>query len=125
MSGNEEHDDSGDSDKPRRLDKDTAQYLLQIEKQFEMQSASTDPMEIDILVGNVLEEIKLRTACAACDRYTNAIIEKLCYSANFSQLLEIIHRCSPYTLFLAKNRHSSHVLQVSSLIEFTFEFYFY
>ena len=60
---------------------------------------------------NVLDEIRTRTASAACDRRTNSIVESLVFSANLKQLLEVFGRCAPYAVFLAYNRHSSHVLQ--------------
>jgi hypothetical protein len=99
----------GDSHKPRRLEEDTITYLMQLDKQ--LSAEGLDPEEQEILVENVLSEIKQRTASAACDRRTNMIIERLCYSANLQQLLEIMSRCTPYAVFLARNRHSSHILQ--------------
>lgn len=68
--------------------------------------------EKSILVANVLNEIKLRTASAACDRRTNYLMEKLCFASNLENLVEILQRFSTYAVFLARNRYSSHVLQV-------------
>ena len=65
----------------------------------------------DILVENVLEEIKQRTASATCDRRTNMIMERLCYAAKLKHLIEIIKRLTPYAVFLSRNRHSSHIIQ--------------
>ena len=104
-----ENTNDGDSNKPRRLEDDTITYLMQLDKQ--LSADGLDPEELEILVENVLSEIKQCTASAACDRRTNMIIECLCYAANLPQLLDIANRCSPYAVFLARNRHSSHVLQ--------------
>ena len=94
--------------KPRRLEEDTMHYLLQLDPQLD----STGEADIDILVENVLEEIKNRTASAACDRNVNSVIEKICLTASFTHIIELIQRFTQYSLFLARNRHSSHVLQV-------------
>ena len=102
-----------DFEKPRRLEEETADYLCQLESQL---AEIEDDESTEIIVNNVLEEIKLRTASAASDRRTNYIIEKLCYAANIAQLLEILRRCTPYALFLVQNRYSSHVLQVGHII---------
>jgi aspartate/glutamate racemase len=99
-------------DKPRRLEEETAIYLSQLESQLE--EIDKDDESVEILVSNVLEEIKQRTASAASDRRTNYIIEKLCYASNISQLLEIMKRCTPYSLFLVQNRYSSHIIQVAT-----------
>jgi hypothetical protein len=103
-----EHNDNqeGISDKPRRLEEETAMYLTQIE------SALDNSEENDVLVANVLDEIKLRTASASCDRRTNYIIEKLCYKSNITQVLEMLNRLVPYATFLSSNRYSSHTIQV-------------
>jgi hypothetical protein len=98
-----------DSHKPRRLEEDTITYLMQLDKQ--LHADSIDPDDQEILVENVLDEIKQRTASAACDRRTNMIIERLCYAAKLKQLVEIVSRLTPYAVFLARNRHSSHILQ--------------
>ncbi len=112
-----------ENDKPRRLEEDTTNYLRQIETQF---TDKLDNEEKAILVENVLSEIKTRTASATCDRNTNFLMEKICYAANLPNLLEITKRCSTYGVFLARNRYSSHVLQVGCYIGvwkifFTFE----
>lgn len=99
-------------EKPRRLEDETAEYLAQIETQF------TDDMEVEDrinLVENVLAEINQRTASASCDRRTNYLIEKLTYAADLKNLLIIGRRFVPYALFLARNRYSSHIMQVSSV----------
>lgn len=98
-----------EAQKPRRLDEDTVTYLSQLDVQLSSEDLDAEGREI--LVENVLSEIKLRTASAACDRRTNSVIEKLCYAASLPHLIEIINRCTPYAVFLARNRHSSHILQ--------------
>ena len=112
QSRGEMNDSVGDDDetqKPRRLDDDTVTYLTQLDAQ--LSSEDLDNEDKEILVENVLSEIKQRTASAACDRRTNMIIEKICYAASLPHLIEIINRCKPYAVFLARNRHSSHILQ--------------
>ena len=99
----------GPQDKPRRLEEETVNYLKQIDLQY---TDKIDDEEKTILIDNVLTEIKTRTASALCDRNTNYLLEKMCFSANLSTLLEILKRCLPYAVFLARNRYSSHVLQV-------------
>ena len=101
--------DDDESQKPRRLDDDTVTYLTQLDVQLSSEDFNDEDKEI--LVENVLSEIKQRTASAACDRRTNMIIEKICYAASLPHLIEIINRCTPYAVFLARNRHSSHILQ--------------
>lgn len=101
-------DDDDDKSKPRRLEDGTATYLLQLEARMQEEIESD---EMEVLVTNVLSEIKQRTASATCDRRTHGIMEKLCFSASLPNLCEIIRRCTPYCVFLARNRHSSHVLQ--------------
>jgi hypothetical protein len=101
--------EAGGSNKPRRLEDDTVTYLTQLDVQ--LSAEGLEEADKDILVENVLSEIKQRTASAACDRRTNYIIEKLCYSASLPNLMEIVKRVSPYAVFLARNRHASHVLQ--------------
>ena len=105
-------DDSYDRSKihPKRLDEETAEYLLQIDIQW---NQDADEDETDTLVANVLEEIKLKTASAACDRRTHPIIEKICFAASLKNLVEIFDRFAPYAVFLSRNRHSSHVLQAA------------
>ena len=103
------HDDQSEG-KPRRLEGETMQYLLQLESQLDADAAS---QEVDVLVENVLEEIKTRTASAACDRNVNSVIEKICLVSSFQHSVMLVKRFTSYSLFLARNRHSSHVLQVS------------
>lgn len=103
-----ESENTESNDKPRRLEEDTTNYLCQIELRF---NDKIDNEEKLILIENVLSEIKTRTASATCDRRTNFLMEKICYAANLPNLLEITRRCSPYGVFLARNRYSSHVLQ--------------
>lgn len=106
--------ESGEDGKPRRLDQGTIQYLKQIGGELDSlsQGLITDSETGQILVENVLEELKNRTASAACDRTVNSIVEKLCLAASFGGVLELLCRFTPYALFLARNRHSSHILQV-------------
>lgn len=107
-SANAGNDDDGEH-KPRRLEEDTIKYLTQLDIQLSAEDLDAESREV--LVENVLSEIKQRTASAACDRRTNMIIEKLCYAASLPHLIEIIDRCTPYAVFLARNRHSSHIVQ--------------
>lgn len=100
-----------DNSRPKRLEEETARYLQQIDLQWDATAAQAEQADRDIIIQNVLDEIKQRTASAACDRRTNAIIEKLCYFAPLTSLLEVMERLSPYTVFLSRNRHSSHILQ--------------
>jgi hypothetical protein len=103
-----------EEDKPRRLEPATSAYLVQIEADLDAATSSpnTDPADIEVLVENVLEEIRVRTASAACDRVANAVVEKLCLAAPLRLILVVFERIAPYAVFLALNRHSSHVLQV-------------
>jgi hypothetical protein len=94
------------NDKPRRLEEETALYLSQIEGELDTCDDSS------VLVENVLDEIKQRTASASCDRRTNYVIEKLCYKSNILQILELMNRLIPYASFLCSNRYSSHTIQV-------------
>lgn len=105
----EDHKSDLQQDKPRRLEDETADYLAKIEQQF---TDNLDREEKLNLVENVLSEINQRTASAACDRRTNYLIEKLCFAADIKNLLIIARRFAPYSLFLARNRYSSHILQV-------------
>ena len=72
------------------------------------ESAGSDGADLEVLIENVLEELKTRTASAACDRTANSAIEKICLLASFQQTLVLMIRFTPYALFLARNRHSSH-----------------
>lgn len=98
-----------EQEKPRRLEDETADYLAKIELQFTDDLDQEDRVN---LVENVLAEINQRTASASCDRRTNYLIEKLCFAADLKNLLTIARRFVPYSLFLARNRYSSHILQV-------------
>ena len=75
---------SVDVEKPRRLEEETAIYLSGLEPQLEDADNNDN---IEILIDNVLDEIKQRTASAASDRRTNFIIEKICNFANLGQLM--------------------------------------
>eukprot|EP01041_Mallomonas_annulata_P003921 gene3921-7818_t len=103
--------DQEENGKPRRLDEETAQYLIQLGNQ--LSSQKSDEIDGEVLVENVLNEIKTRTGSAASDRRTHEIIEKLCYLSTMKHLLEIIRRFSHYAVFLSENRFSAHVLQAS------------
>lgn len=105
--GGEQHE------KPRRLEDETAEYLAKIELQF---TDDLDPEDRVNLVENVLTEINQRTASASCDRRTNYLIEKLCFAADLKNLLIITRRFTPYAVFLARNRYSSHIMQVQLLL---------
>lgn len=131
MSSGRDKSKQGGSDetyqKPRRLDEETANYLLQIEPQLKALNSSpvkgkgdemnesdeNDGIEKEVLVGNVLEEIKHHEASAMSDRRTNLILEKLCYASSLNYLVDIITSITPYAVFLARDRYSSHCLQVN------------
>ena len=98
--------------KPRRLEDDTAEYLMKIEMQLSKDSMLDEDDKIN-LIENVLSEVSQRTASASCDRRTNFLIEKLCSTASVKNLVEIIKSFIPYAIFLARNRYSSHILQVT------------
>lgn len=110
-SNNQETDDG--HIKPRRLEDDTAEYLMKIEMQLSKDSM-LDEDEKSNLIENVLSEVSQRTASASCDRRTNFLIEKLCSTASVKNLVEIIKSFIPYAIFLARNRYSSHILQVTT-----------
>jgi hypothetical protein len=99
-------------DKPRRLEDETAQYLSEIDTQFNALSRDDEDAR-DVLVNNVLTEIQARTASAACDRRTNYLIEQLVAHADASLSLLLLQKWTPYAVFLARNRFASHVVQVS------------
>ena len=109
-SNNQETDDG--QIKPRRLEDDTAEYLMKIEMQLSKDSMLDEDDKIN-LIENVLSEVSQRTASASCDRRTNFLIEKLCSTASVKNLVEIIKSFIPYAIFLARNRYSSHILQVT------------
>ncbi|CAM9708221.1 unnamed protein product, partial [Ectocarpus fasciculatus] len=120
MTKNRYSAEPGEDGKPRRLDQGTVQYLKQIDPELDNIRAGYDggdgDMDTrDILIGNVLEELKTRTASAACDRNVNSIVEKICLAGSFEHVIELLRRFTPYALFLARNRHSSHILQQSTL----------
>lgn len=97
-------------EKPRRLEDDTASYLLQMEQELETLPRE-DAEARSILIENVFQEIENRSASAACDRRTNFIVEKLCTEASMPQLLECMAKWTQYVIFLARNRFASHILQ--------------
>ena len=98
--------------KPRKLEEgdEAIVYLTALDKQLSAEGLDADDFEV--LVGNVLSEVKHRAASAASDRRTNTTIEKLVLVSTLPQLLEIIAGFTPYAVFLARNRCSSHILQV-------------
>lgn len=99
-------------EKPRKLEEETITYLLEIEKQLKAIQGEGEQEEREVLVVNVLSEIQARTASAACDRQVNHILEELCQLASPSLLLQILQKWKSYSLFLARNRYASHVVQV-------------
>lgn len=120
-------------EKPRRLEEDTIQYLLQFDEQFTEQlqqvssynitsslsslSADDPPSDspldiIAIMINNVLDEIKYRLASTICEKSTNYLLERICSYANISQLVDIMNKCQTYIIFLSQNRYGSHVIQV-------------
>ena len=104
-----EEDGTADSSKPRRLDESLVSYLISLEAQ--VNSSAVDAEAQEALIENVLLELKTCTASAACDRRTNVIVEKICMNTTLADTLELFRRFTDYSVFLARNRHSSHVLQ--------------
>lgn len=99
-----------DFEKPRRLEPDTAAYLLSLGPAVE--AAASDPAaEASLLVDNALDELRQRLASAACDRAAHRVVEGLAALAALPQALAMLTRLAPYAVFLATHRHSSHVLQ--------------
>ena len=96
---------------PRRLEEDIAEYLGHVESSWNGMSETRTDEELQIMVSNVFDEVKHRLASAACDRRTHTIIEKLGYVASMSSLIVLFDHLCAYGVFLARNRHSSHVLQ--------------
>lgn len=112
MSVRERYDAKEETEKPRKLEDETATFLLEIENEFDALTASNDWESRKVLVENVLNEIENRSASAACDRRTNVILEKLCAEAPIKLLISLTKNWTPYAAFLARNRFASHVLQV-------------
>jgi hypothetical protein len=102
-----EEDDGDESRKPKRLDESIVSYLISLEANL----SGTDIDSLEAIVTNVLLELKNCTASAACDRRTNSIVEKICLTCNIDNIIELFTRFTDYSVFLARNRHSSHVLQ--------------
>lgn len=99
---------------PRRLEigDEIVTYLTQLDKQLSEQGLDdTDVEEAEALINNVLSEIKSRCASLASDRRTSLVIEKIILKCNLAQLIDLCQRMSPYAVFLARNRYSSHVMQ--------------
>lgn len=107
---------SNKSDKPRRLDGETAAYLVQIEGRLQSLSNANDDQDIEILIENVLQEAHKHIGSAMSDRRTNIVLEKIILSSSMAQLLTIMSECSPYVIFLSTNRHSAHCLEVRTNI---------
>ncbi len=104
-----EEDGTDASRKPQRLQETMVSYLISLEQQ--VSNTEIDEEAQETLIENMLIELKSCTASAACDRRTNVIIEKICINANLTNVLELLRRFTDYAVFLARNRHSSHVLQ--------------
>jgi hypothetical protein len=99
---------------PRRLEPndETVTYLTQLDTQLSEQGLDeSDTEAVEALVDNVLSEIKTRCASLASDRRTSLIVEKIILKCNLAQVLDVCQRISPYSIFLARNRYSSHVMQ--------------
>ncbi len=109
--GWEEQDLGDDSRKPRRMEESLVAYLISLDKQLTSGETDVDEESRSLLINNVLTELKSCTASAACDRRINTIIEKICFVASMSNIIEILVRFKDYAVFLARNRHSSHVIQ--------------
>jgi len=100
-----------ESRKPRRMEESLVIYLISLDKQLTSGGAEVDEESRALLVDNVLTELKQCTASAACDRRINTIVEKICLVASMQNIIELLTRFSEYAVFLARNRHSSHVIQ--------------
>jgi hypothetical protein len=102
--------------KPRRLEEgasdETFTYLRALDDQ-QLSKEGLEPADLEVLVDNVLSEIKSRAASAASDRRTNDIVEKLILASNLAQAVQFMNLFAPYAVFLARNRFSSHLLQVA------------
>lgn len=112
---------------PRRLelDDEIIQYLQTLDGQISKNGIEeSDKESVEILVNNVLSEIKNRCGSLASDRKTSLIIEKLVLLSYVPQLIEFCRKLSPYVLFLAKNRYSSHVLQVNDRMLATIDHFY-
>ena len=113
-------EDADMEEKPRRLEEETVNYLKQIEEQWDQLGSNSSSIEDDndiedtktILIENVFTELQSRMASALSERNTNFLMEKLCFASNFSNILNVLDKCCKYSIFLVRNRYSSHVLQV-------------
>ena len=113
-----------EQEKPRRLEADTIAYVTGLKPTLvrregeEEEEAEAERMSL--LVGNVLDELKSRLASVACDRHTHEVLETLVSFASLPQLLVLMTRLASYAVFLASNRHASHILQtiMSHLVRF-------
>ena len=119
-----EEEGEDDSRKPRRMEESLVTYLSSLSKQLTTGGAEVDEESRSLLVDNVLVELKQCTASAACDRRINTIVEKICLVSSMENIIELLTRFSEYAVFLARNRHSSHVIQallarLCSLLKFT------
>ena len=103
--------DVSKENKPRRLEEndEIVTYLCSLDEQLSREGL--EPSDFEVLVDNVLSEIKTRTASAASDRRTNSTIEKLILVSSVTQLLTCMKMFTPYVIFLARNRFSSHLMQ--------------
>ena len=105
-----EENDAENSRNPRRMEESMVSYLTSLDKQL-TSGPDVDEESRAILVDNVLAEMKSCTASAACDRRVHTIVEKICYAASITNLIEILRRFTDYAVFIARNRHSSHIAQ--------------
>lgn len=97
--------------KPRRLEDETADYLTQIDQQFS--DAALDEEVKQTMVENVLTDISNRLASVATDRRTNYLLERMIeFLPGVTSIVAVCERLGPYAIFLARNRYSSHILQV-------------
>ena len=110
--------------KPRRLAETNVTYIVQLATQLATSSSSSSSRgaeqageteeereDREVMVRNVLAELAQCTASAACDKRTSDVIERLAYMSTLPQLCELMQRFAPYAIFLARQRHSSHVYQ--------------
>ena len=106
----DDQDENSEHHKPKRLEEAVVSYLTDLEGQMDSMG-NEDAETRAFFVENVLTEIKQSTASAACDRRTNSAVERICYNASLENVIEILARFTNYAVFLARNRHASHVVQ--------------
>lgn len=98
-------------DKPRRLEPESVAYLLSLGPAVEAAGSDPEGEAADLLVENLLAELRSRLASAACDRAAHPVLEAVVALASLPQSLAVLRGLAGYGPFLAGHRHSSHLLQ--------------